>query len=93
MFLFIQFRSRRDYNQHIEAHKEELIKKVKQMMRSVLILQKHGILIEEVRLTFNCFYNVCIGLVSAGVQQSGWEATALQAAGFPGRSGPGTQHA
>ena len=42
--------SRGAFNKHIEAHKEETINKVKKHLRSMLLLNKHGILLDEVRL-------------------------------------------
>ena len=44
--------SRREFNEHIDKHKEEAIKQVKKHLRSILILNKHGILLDEVRLGY-----------------------------------------
>ena len=49
-FFCFQFRSRRDYNQHIEEHKQEAIKKVRKHIRSLLLVNKHGLLLDEVWL-------------------------------------------
>ena len=49
----MQFKSRKEFNKHIEEHKQETIKKVKKHIRSLLLVNKHGLLLEEVSFEDN----------------------------------------
>ena len=82
LILVVQFVSRREFNKHIDEHKEETIKKMKKHLRSLLLLNKHGILLDEVRLgecrTFWDFISSYCNIVApAGVQESRWKSSPL----------------
>ena len=47
-----RFNNRRAYNEHIEMHKEEAKTQVKKNIRSVLLLNKHGLLLESFEREF-----------------------------------------
>ena len=71
----VKFTNRRAYNEHVETHRAEAKVKVMNNIRSVLLYNKHGLLMEAFEMEFRsmigkhvpyklCGYNSCYGLVN-----------------------------